>query len=292
MGIDCSAPENLNTFYWAYCYLSNGKHLAFYGSILNVLILLACAAPSALLLGLVFAVAANSKILPVSIFSKAFITIVRGIPDIAWFMFFVIALDQGVEWVRHVALCPEWTEPIRKGSDFLVCEEAKLPSRSASEKVHTLYGFILATITFAIIFGAFAANVFSGALKAVPKGQIETAEAFGLTTRQIFWRVSFKQMWIFALPGLSNLWMILIKATPLLFLLGIEDIVYWARELGGTKTPRFTSYPHGDLRLWYFLFLLLFYLALTKISEVILKKIMSKFSYGMELSGETLGGKR
>ena len=42
-------------------------------------------------------------------------------------------------------------------------------------------------------------------------------------------------MWIYALPGLSNLWMILIKATPLLFLLGIEDIVYWAKELGGLK---------------------------------------------------------
>ena len=47
--------------------------------------------------------------------------------------------------------------------------------------------------------------------------------------------------------------MILIKATPLLFLLGVEDIVYWARELGGTKLARFTDYPHGDWRLWYFL---------------------------------------
>jgi polar amino acid transport system permease protein len=49
-------------------------------------------------------------------------------------------------------------------------------------------------------------------------------------------------MWIYALPGLSNIWMILIKATPLLFLLGIEDIVYWARELGGSA-PRPSSTP-------------------------------------------------
>ena len=42
----------------------------------------------------------------------------------------------------------------------------------------------------------------------------------------------------------------------LLFLLGVEDIVYWARELGGSKTARFTDYPHPDWRMWYFLALL------------------------------------
>ncbi len=53
----------------------------------------------------------------------------------------------------------------------------------------------------------------------------------------------------------------------MLFLLGVEDIVYWARELGGTKNPSFTDYPHGDWRLWYFLALLVFYLALTRVSR-------------------------
>ena len=81
-------------------------------------------------------------------------------------------------------------------------------------------------------------------------------------------------MWRFALPGLSNLWQILIKATPLLFLLGVEDIVYWARELGGIANARFTDYPHGDWRLEYFLGLLVFYLAFTKLSEIVLERIM------------------
>jgi autotransporter-associated beta strand protein len=94
-------------------------------------------------------------------------------------------------------------------------------------------GFALAVVTFAIVFGAFAANVLYGAMRAVPTAQIETAEAFGMTRRQTFWRILVPQMWVYALPGLSNLWMVLIKASPLLFLLGIQDIVYWARELGG-----------------------------------------------------------
>jgi polar amino acid transport system permease protein len=103
--------------------------------------------------------------------------------------------------------------------------------------VHETYGFFLAVLTFAIVFGAFAANVLFGAMRAVPRAQMETAEAYGMTQRQAFWRILVPQMWVYALPGLSNLWMILIKATPLLFLLGVEDIVYWARELGGSKSP-------------------------------------------------------
>jgi polar amino acid transport system permease protein len=73
--------------------------------------------------------------------------------------------------------------------------------------------------------------------------------------------------------------MILIKASPLLFLLGVEDIVYWARELGGSKTDRF-AYPHPDWRLGYFLFLLVFYLFLTWMSEKFFDRIMHKLSRG------------
>ena len=73
--------------------------------------------------------------------------------------------------------------------------------------------------------------------------------------------------------------MILIKATPLLFLLGVEDIVYWARELGGSK-GKFFDYPHPDWRLWYFLGLLVFYLALTSISERVLGRLQNRLSKG------------
>lgn len=105
-----------------------------------------------------------------------------------------------------------------------------------------------------------------------------------MSRRQVFWRILMPQMWIYALPGLSNLWMILIKATPLLFLLGVEDIVYWARELGGSKSSAF-SYPHPDWRIYYFLGLLVFYLAMTKISEIVFEKLMTKLSLGQATTG-------
>ncbi|MAM24352.1 MAG: ABC transporter permease, partial [Rhodobacteraceae bacterium] len=187
--------------------------------------------------------------------------------------------------LRHKALCPGWDMPIRQGNDFVVCQAAKMPLGNAPQWVHETYGFALAVLTFSIVFGAFAANVLFGAMRAVPHAQLETAAAYGMTRRQTYWRVLVPQMWVYALPGLSNLWMVLIKATPLLFLLGVEDIVYWARELGGSKTPRFTDYPHGDWRMWYFLGLLVFYLIFTRVSEKVLDRLMDRLTTGQATTG-------
>ena len=272
---------------WLSCYLTTGKHMGFYWSFVTVLVLLAITAPTALMFGFGGAMAARSRITPLRWFGKVYITIVRGVPDIAFFLFFVIALDQGFEWIRHQVKCPDWPDAIRQGNDFIVCQAAKLPLGNAPQWIHEVYGFFLAVLTFAIVFGAFAANVLFGAMRAVPKGQLETAEAYGMSRRQTFWRILVPQMWVFALPGLSNLWMILIKATPLLFLLGVEDIVYWARELGGTKAAKFTDYPHGDWRLEYFLVLLVFYLAFTKLSEIVLERLMKRLSRGQATLGAT-----
>jgi polar amino acid transport system permease protein len=276
----CSDPSQLDGLSWLMCYLTTGKHMAFYGSFGTVLILLAITAPVSLLFGFGGAAAARSRFLPLRVFGKTYTAIVRGVPDIAFFLFFVIALDQAFEYLRHKVKCPDWTEPVRQGNDFVVCTAAKLPLSNSPQWVHETYGFLLAVLTFAIVFGAFAANVLYGAMRAVPRGQIETAEAYGMTQRQAFWRILVPQMWIFALPGLGNLWMILVKATPLLFLLGVEDIVYWARDLGGTKLARFSEYPHGDWRIWYFAALMVFYLMLTWVSEKVLDRVTRRLSHG------------
>ncbi|GGC04299.1 ABC transporter permease [Marivita lacus] len=269
------------------CYLTTGKHMGLYWSFGTVLLLLAITAPAALAFGFGGASAARSKIAPLRWFGKGYIAIVRGVPDIAFFLFFVLALDIFFEWVRHEIKCPDWDQEIWQGNDFVVCDIAKLPMNNAPQWVHESYGFLLAVLTFAIVFGAFAANVLYGAMRAVPHNQLETAEAYGMSRRQVYWRILVPQMWVFALPGLSNLWLVLIKATPLLFLLGVEDIVYWARELGGAKTPRFTDYPHGDWRMWYFLGLLIFYLAFTRVSEIVLDRVMRKLTHGQAtLAGE------
>tara|TARA_X000000950_G_scaffold281629_1_gene378777 strand:- start:1868 stop:2734 length:867 start_codon:yes stop_codon:yes gene_type:complete len=282
----CADPKALEGLAWLSCYVTTPKHMSFYSSFLVVMCLLALAAPLAMLFGFLGAIASRSSKNSIRILGKGYLAMIRGIPDIVFFLFIPIALDQAFEFLRHKILCPEFTEAVRQGNDFVVCKAAKLPLSTASEWVHDFYGFSLALLAFGFVFGAFTGNVLSGAMAAVPKTQLETGAAFGFSSKQIFKRILIPQMWIYALPGLSNLWMILIKATPLLFLLGIEDIVYWARELGGIKTGVY-DYPHPDWRAWYFGVLMIFYLLLTYLSQIFLDRLSTKLSIGQA----TMAGK-
>ena len=283
----CADPATLDGLAWLACYLTTGKHLAFYQSFGTVIALLVLAVPPIMALGFLGALARRSRIAPVHALGWGYTTMVRGIPDIVFFLFVPIALDQAVEWTRHHVICPDWEQEIWRGNDFVVCPAAKMPVSAAAPWVHDAYGFALALIAYSIVFGAFAANVIDGAMRAVPRGQLEAGEAVGMSRLQILWRIHLPQMWIYALPGLSNLWMILIKATPLLFLLGIEDIVYWARELGGMKTQAF-AYPHPDWRVWYFAALLVFYLGLTWLSEIGFARLMARVGRGNVRAGASV----
>lgn len=262
----CEDPAALEGLTWFSCYLTTNTHISFYLSFGTVLALIFLCAPVAMAFGFAGALSRRSAFAPLRWFGQIYTSMVRGVPDIVFFMFVPIAMDQGIEFIRHKTICSDIEGSVYQGNDFVVCTAAKMPLGSAEQWVHEVYGFTLALVAFAIVFGAFAANTLHGALEAVPKSQLETAHAFGMNEKQTFWRVQLPQMWRYALPGLSNLWMILIKATPLLFLLGVEDAVYWAGQLGGAKTSYY-SFPHPDWRIWYFSGLLVFYLCLTAVSE-------------------------
>ncbi|HLQ17426.1 MAG TPA: ABC transporter permease subunit [Tabrizicola sp.] len=279
----CADPKAIEGLTWAACYLTSAKHVDFYWSFLTVLLLLLITAPAALGMGFLGATAARSHVAPLSGLGKVYIWMVRGVPDIIFFLFFVIALDQAIEYSKSLVVCPSHDWPWQ-GLEFRVCPEAKVPLAKSAPFWHQAYGFFLAVVTFAIVFGAFVANVIFGAMNAVPRAQLETAEAYGMSRKQVFRRILIPQMWVYALPGLGNLWMILIKATPLLFLLGVKDIVYYARELGGSKTQAY-EYPHGDWRLYYFLGLMVFYLVFTRISEIGISKLTRRLSHGQATAG-------
>ena len=276
----CTDPSSLPDWQWMACYLTTATHFAMYRSVLVVLALLAIVAPLALGLGFLGAMALRSGSAVLRGIGRVYVSMVRGVPDIIFFLFVPLALDQAIEYVMHKIRCPDWSEPIRRGNDFVVCAQAKVPLSSSPAWVHDIWGFSLAAVAFALVFGAFAANTLFGAMQAVPRAQMETAEAYGLSRAQAFRRIMVPQMWVYALPGLSNLWMILTKATPLLFLLGVQDLVYWARELGGSKTGQLFAYPHPDWRLYYFTGVLAFYLLLTWISQKFFDRMMARMGQG------------
>jgi His/Glu/Gln/Arg/opine family amino acid ABC transporter permease subunit len=89
--------------------------------------------------------------------------------------------------------------------------------------------FLAAVIGLAAIFGTYAAEVLRGAYLAVPFGQIEAAIASGMSDWQIFRRVRLPQMWRFAIPGLGNLWMVLLKDTSLAAVIAVDDLLRQAK---------------------------------------------------------------
>ena len=128
----CADPKSIEGLTWLSCYLTSGKHLDFYMSFVTVLALLLVTAPAAMLLGFGGAMAARSQFAPLRWIGKLYSAMVRGVPDIVYFMFFVIALDQGLELIKHKIVCPDWAEPIFRGLEFHVCPAAKIPLATAS----------------------------------------------------------------------------------------------------------------------------------------------------------------
>ena len=122
--------------------------------------------------------------------------------------------------------------------------------------------FAAGVITIGFIYGAFATEVFRGAFLAVPRGQIEAARATGMGTALTFRRIVLPQMWRFALPGLGNVWLVLIKATALISVIQLEELMRSADIAArATKLP-FT----------FFFVASLFYLGITIVSMVVLRR--------------------
>ena len=231
----CADPSSLEGLAWLSCYLMTGKHMAFYLSFLTVLILLAITAPVAIVFGLLGAVGSRARLLPVRLLGRGYISIVRGVPDIVFFLFVPIALDQGFEYLRHRIMCPDVLEPVRQGNDFVVCTIAKLPLNSDPQWLHEIYGFALAVLSFAIVL--VRRQYLPRCFEAVPRNQLETAEAFGRRIGLLAGAVATDVDLRFrdCRSGMIPI------SDTLLFLLGVEDIVYWARELGSAKTSAHIS---------------------------------------------------
>lgn len=101
-----------------------------------------------------------------------------------------------------------------------------------------LHPFLAGTLAMSLAFGAYASEVFRGALQALPRGQIEAARAFGMSRTLAFRRVALPQVWRFALPGLGNIFLVLLKDTSLVSVIGLEELMRkTAIAVSNTKEP-------------------------------------------------------
>lgn len=85
--------------------------------------------------------------------------------------------------------------------------------------------FVAGMIALGAVFSAYASEVFLSAFRAIPVGQYEGGYAIGLTRWQTMRLVILPQLVRIALPGLSNLWLILLKDTALVSVIGLSDII-------------------------------------------------------------------
>jgi len=130
--------------------------------------------------------------------------------------------------------------------------------------------FTAGVLTIGFIFGAYMGETFRGAIMAVDKGQIEAGHAFGMSPLQVFTHITFPAMVRHAIPGFFNNWLVLVKTTALVSVIGLEDMVFNAKVAGDTLREPFTFYMLvGAL-----------FLLITAISDLAMKWLERRYNTG------------
>jgi polar amino acid transport system permease protein len=132
-------------------------------------------------------------------------------------------------------------------------------------------GFAAAIGVLGVVSGAYQTEVIRGAIVAIPKGQIEATRAYGMPPFLRLRRVTIPVMLPVALPGLANLWMILLKDTALISVVGFSELLYVGKQAAG-------STKHYLL---FYLAVGAIYLAMTLGSNVVIRMVERQVRRGI-----------
>ncbi|MBT8766284.1 ABC transporter permease [Pseudomonas boanensis] len=105
-----------------------------------------------------------------------------------------------------------------------------------------LNGTLVAIVVLGLVQGAYASEIFRGAIQAIPFGQIEAARAFGMSGLGLFQRVTLPIMAPNALAGMANLWINLIKDSALISVVGTSELLFTAKQAAGSTREYLTFY--------------------------------------------------
>lgn len=196
----------------------------------------------AIVLGLLGASAKLSKAAFLRVPAQVYTTLIRGVPDLVLMLLIFYSLQT---WLTGLTEALEW--------EYIEIDP-----------------FAAGVITLGFIYGAYFTETFRGAILAVPRGQVEAATAYGLSRAQRFRFVVFPQMMRFALPGIGNNWQVVLKATALVSIIGLADLVKASQDAG-----------KSTYQLFYFLVLAaLIYLVITSVSNIALRWAERRYAAG------------
>lgn len=207
-----------------------------YTATLMTLGLAVCSLLLGLLLSMLFVTLETSKWRCISKPAAVAITLLRGLPEILVVFLIYFGAPEVIELVTgtYVELGP----------------------------------FGCGVVALSIIFAAYASQSLRGAIQAIPAGQWESGAALGLSRGYTFVHIIMPQVWRHALPGLSNQWLVLLKDTALVSLIGVHDIMRQTELINTNTHQPFTWYS----------FAALIYLGVTLISQVIIRKLEWRFT--------------
>ncbi|PPC02620.1 histidine ABC transporter permease HisQ [Acinetobacter pittii] len=195
------------------------------------------------IIGLIGASSKLSSIKILRYIATAYTTLIRSVPDLVIMLLLFYSLQLGLNQI----------------TEALQMDQIDINP------------FVAGVITLAFIYGAYFTETFRGAFQSVPTGQIEAAMAYGMTPWQVFRRVLFPQMMRFALPGIGNNWQVLIKATALVSIIGLTDIVKITQDAG-----------RSTMQLFFFsIVAAAIYLVITTVSNLILMWLERRYSAGV-----------
>ena len=197
-----------------------------------------------MVLGMIGALAKLSASKPLRLTAQLYTTIIRGIPDL---VLMLLLFFGGQVLINQMA-------PLLGFEDYI-----------------DINPFMAGVATIGFIFGAYMTETFRGAILAVPKGQIEAAYAYGMRRGQTFVRILLPQMIRHAIPGFGNNWLVLVKTTALVSIIGLDDMVRKATLAGGATRMPFT----------FLIVVAITYLVITSISGTILRYLENRYSAGV-----------
>ncbi|NLY65090.1 MAG: ABC transporter permease [Alcaligenaceae bacterium] len=175
--------------------------------------------------------------------AQAYTTLVRSVPDLVLMLLIFFSIQMGLNSITDALGLP----------------------------VFEIDPFLAGVLTIGFIYGAYFAETLRGAFLAVPKGQLEAGKAFGMSNWQVFGRILFPQMMRFALPGIGNNWLVLLKATALVSIIGLSDLVQVTQTAGRSTNSMFLFICVAAV----------IYLAMTTLSSLVLWWLERKYSAGV-----------
>ena len=197
----------------------------------------------ACVLGMLGAVAKLSQSRVARVLADVYTTLIRGVPDLVLMLLTFYGGQALVNWIVQ-----------KMGGEYV-----------------DINPFIAGTLTVGFIFGAYLTETFRGAILAVPRGQIEAGYAYGMSFAHTFWRITLPQLVRHALPGFVNNWLVMVKATALVSIIGLDDMVHRAGLATAATREPFTFY--GAIAI--------IYLLITSVSLALLWKVEQRFSRGV-----------